>query len=111
MPYPPSTGLSFSTSSRFRSLPEARRTDKHPLSSSTATPAESYPRYSSRLRPSIMMGTALCGPMYPTIPHIISRLVQELHAIILNDRVGQHLAGDLIHFPPGLLWNRVRRDV
>src|SRR5213592_4006948 len=35
-----------------------------------ATPALSYPRYSSRLRPSNRMGNAFRRPAYPTIPHI-----------------------------------------
>ncbi len=34
-----------------------------PSSSSTAIPAESYPRYSSRFKPSMIIGTALRGPM------------------------------------------------
>src|SRR3989454_5810546 len=36
---------------------------------STATPAESYPRYSKRLKPSTKTETASLGPTYPTIPH------------------------------------------
>src|SRR5439155_14317720 len=36
----------------------------------TATPAESYPRYSSRLNPSTSTDAASLGPTYPTIPHI-----------------------------------------
>jgi len=37
---------------------------------STAMPAESYPRYSNRLRPSIRMGAASRCPIYATIPHM-----------------------------------------
>src|SRR5207249_4129156 len=47
-----------------------RRTSIFP-SRRTATPAESYPRYSRRLRPSKRMGTASCFPTYPTMPHIL----------------------------------------
>jgi len=36
----------------------------------TATPAESYPRYSSRRNPSTMMPSAGRAPTYPTIPHM-----------------------------------------
>src|SRR5580700_5452254 len=36
----------------------------------TARPAESYPRYSSRCNPSTSTGVASRLPMYPTIPHI-----------------------------------------
>ena len=32
---------------------------------------ESYPLYSKRLRPSMMMPVALSVPIYPTIPHIL----------------------------------------
>src|SRR5574337_695623 len=35
-----------------------------------ARPAESYPRYSSRLSPSRRTGTTFLCPTYPTIPHI-----------------------------------------
>src|SRR5215831_3944083 len=43
----------------------------------TATPAESYPRYSRRLSPSTTMSTAVLSPMYPTMPHIspVSRVL------------------------------------
>src|SRR5512135_721418 len=36
----------------------------------TATPAESYPRYSSRRRPSTRISTQELGPVYPTMPHM-----------------------------------------
>src|SRR5262245_17299223 len=57
------------TVSRFDSLPALRRRSTQPFFT-TATPAESYPRYSSRRSPSINTGTTSFGPMYPMIPHI-----------------------------------------
>src|SRR5688500_13077173 len=58
---------SFST--RAESFPAALRILMSPPLR-TATPAESYPRYSMRRRPSIRIGEACFGPTYPTIPHI-----------------------------------------
>ena len=46
-------------------LPGARRISILPLSPTTAMPAESYPRYSSRRRPSRINGTTRFGPMSP----------------------------------------------
>src|SRR5204863_5226445 len=60
-------------SSRRESLPALRRSSTDPLRT-TATPAESYPRYSSRRNPSISTGTTSLGPIYPIIPHIIYSL-------------------------------------
>jgi hypothetical protein len=40
----------------------------------TATPAESYPRYSSRRSPSRTTSNESFGPTYPTIPHIVPRV-------------------------------------
>jgi hypothetical protein len=56
-------------SSRCASLP-AVRTTSMVRPSCTASPAESYPRYSSLRRPSTRMGVAARGPTYPTIPHM-----------------------------------------
>src|ERR1700761_4887544 len=56
--------------SRLRSLPGARRSWRGWPPPATAMPAESYPRYSRRARPSMITGTHALGPMYPTIPHI-----------------------------------------
>src|SRR4029078_7000916 len=98
MPYSPATGFRRMGSSRLRSFPEARRTVRHFPPCRTAIPAESYPRYSRRLKPSRMMGTAFCCPMYPTIPHI---LVEELHSIVFHYRVCKHVAGHLFHFARG----------
>jgi len=41
-----------------------------PFPLTTAIPAESYPRYSIRRRPSMSSPAACRGPMYPTMPHI-----------------------------------------
>src|SRR5258708_2605162 len=70
MPYSPSSGWMASTSSRRASLPALRRSSISP-SRTTATPAESYPRYSSRRRPSMRIGRTCLSPMYPMIPHIV----------------------------------------
>src|SRR5918992_2405960 len=51
------------------SFPAFRTTWTSPPSS-TATPAESYPRYSSRRSPSSRIGSACWFPAYPTIPHM-----------------------------------------
>ena len=61
-----------SASWRLTSLP-ARFSLATPSSVTSATPAESYPRYSRRARPSMMTSRALpstFGPTYPTIPHM-----------------------------------------
>ncbi len=59
---------------RFASLPAFLRTSTAP-SATTATPAESYPRYSRRLRPPTTTSTACRWPEYPTIPHMRASLV------------------------------------
>src|ERR1043166_677813 len=58
-----------------------------PLPLITATPAESYPRYSMRRRPSIRIGEACFGPTYPTIPHM-ARTTSRLE---LSPASGQQL--------------------
>src|SRR2546422_10797616 len=55
--------------SRFASLPADRRSEI-PSGLTTATPADHYPRYSIRRRPSMRTGTTGFEPMYPMIPHI-----------------------------------------
>src|SRR5215467_5148469 len=65
------------TSSRLRSLPSARLICNPSPLPPTAIPAESYPRYSSRLSPSRMTGTTRFLPTYPTIPHIASLLQND----------------------------------
>ena len=76
-------------SSRLRSLPGARHTASLLLAGlPTAIPAESYPRYSRRLNPSMMTGTTFFGPTYPTIPHMYrfygtsSRLVCDYESLL-----------------------------
>src|SRR5579872_6868449 len=93
------------TSSRFRSLPSARRSCRPWPLPATAMPAESYPRYSSRRRPSIMIGTTLFLPTYPTIPHIRRPqricdhfLLGEGETKLFNYRVGQDFAGNPLYF-------------
>ena len=46
------------------------RTRSIPCALSTATPAESYPRYSRRLKPSINVETTFLFEIAPTMPHI-----------------------------------------
>src|SRR5690606_36823695 len=69
MPIVPSSGSSPSRFSRLTSLPSARRRPSRPWSI-VATPAESYPRYSSRLSASTISGATGARPTIPTIPHI-----------------------------------------
>src|ERR1044072_4423463 len=64
--------------SRLRSFPSARRMSSCWSSSTTAMPAESYPRYSSFLNPSRMTGTTCLFPTYPTIPHIVELPLSKL---------------------------------
>src|ERR1035437_4929097 len=104
MPYVPWSGLWRMTSSRLRSLPSARRSCSPSPSPATAIPAESYPRYSSRRKPSMMIGTTLFLPTYPTMPHIkkTSRdfprpfLLGQGETELFNYGVGQHFAGDAL---------------
>src|SRR5207253_10773663 len=71
MPTVPLTGRSRSIASSPLIRPAARRTCS-PSRLRTATPAESYPRYSSRFSPSRIRPTASLSPTYPTMPHIDS---------------------------------------
>ena len=70
IPHEPSGKRPFSASSSFAIFPGRFSTASPPPASTTASPAESYPRYSSRLRPSSRIGPARRGPTYPMIPHI-----------------------------------------
>jgi hypothetical protein len=65
--FPPSRFGSVAVRSRTR--PTVRCTCA-PAPPSTAMPAESYPRYSSRVSPSTRIGAAFWLPTYPTIPHM-----------------------------------------
>src|SRR4051812_6021098 len=73
---PAGSGRSTSSFSRLTSFP-AFLAAASPPSASTATPAESYPRYSSRLSPAITTSSADCDPTYPTIPHMRGSLGAE----------------------------------
>src|SRR6476661_1802305 len=66
----------FDSAASFRNwrFPTAR-TYSRPPSSRSAIPAESYPRYSSRLRPWSSSGLEARLPTYPMIPHIRSLLL------------------------------------
>src|SRR5215471_18053615 len=91
------------TSSRFRSLPSARRTSSPSPPFPTAIPAESYPRYSRRRSPSMMTGTTLFLPTYPTMPHItppqqVPCLLGQGITEFFDDRIGQYFAGDSFDF-------------
>src|SRR2546421_6801573 len=68
MPQLPCSGARASSSRRPPMRPASLRVSTPPPLS-TATPAESYPRYSKRLKPSTKTETASLGPTYPTIPH------------------------------------------
>src|ERR1700680_1935803 len=92
------------TSSRLRSFPSARRNCSPLPFPATAIPAESYPRYSSRRSPSIMIGTTLFLPTYPTMPHIRTSkdfparpLFGQGETELFDDRIGQHFAGDSLN--------------
>ena len=75
---PPAMGSAASAASSSDSLPARLRTVRPSVS--TATPAESYPRYSSRRRPSRTIGSASSAPTYPTMPHIASSLTGQVSA-------------------------------
>src|ERR1700674_3800281 len=69
MPMRPTSGSQVSLLSRFLSFPTAPRRVRRPRSR-VAIPAESYPRYSSRLSASKIGAAAGFRPTKPTIPHI-----------------------------------------
>src|ERR1700722_10904426 len=110
MPYVPCSGCCRITSSSLRSFPGARRSSSPCPAFPTAIPAESYPRYSSRLKPSRMTETTSLGPTYPTIPHIDSYctvhgrrgLFFEAIGELFDHRVGQYVAGNTFHFSLGV---------
>ena len=75
MPVVPSgSGWSTRSSRSTASLPAFLRIPSSPSAPITATPAESYPRYSSRDNPARRMAWLCLGPTYPTIPHMPSML-------------------------------------
>src|SRR4051812_20975776 len=61
-----------------------RRCSRSPVR--VASPALSYPRYSSRLSPSTRIGSASRGPTYPTMPHTVSLLVRGLLGVRSADQ-------------------------
>src|SRR5690606_31046425 len=74
MPIRPASGSKLSFCARLPSLPSARRREISP-SSSVATPALSYPRYSRRLSASTKRTATGSLPTMPTIPHMLSVLL------------------------------------
>src|SRR5690625_201497 len=72
---PSGIGRESSSAIRLASFP-AFFADASPSRVATATPAESYPRYSKRPNPSMTTsrgrGPGSAGPTYPTIPHMTS---------------------------------------
>ncbi len=69
MPRNPSNPAARTASASSATLPTSLMV-RNPSAVHTASPAESYPRYSSRRNPSNNTSQALRGPTYPTIPHI-----------------------------------------
>ena len=71
IPRLPISGCAAKLASNTATLPTERVRTNSPWVLITATPAESYPRYSSRRKPSNKISTiGLCATA-PTIPHII----------------------------------------
>src|SRR5690348_5216570 len=70
MPMVPCTCCSSTSRPNWDTRPVERTRCSFPFT--TARPAESYPRYSRRRRPSIRIGTTLRRAMAPTIPHMCS---------------------------------------
>src|SRR5690606_20014838 len=89
---------SSSASARLLSFP-ARLQATSSVPSTTATPAESYPRYSSRRSPSSTIGSAGRDPTYPTIPHMPGSLPQDRSLILRESRsFAQHGCAELPRF-------------
>src|SRR5690348_10899964 len=70
IPISPCSGCASSSRARLSSFPSARRRTSCPRSI-VQIPAESYPRYSSRLSPSNSRCATSDLPTIPTIPHIL----------------------------------------
>src|SRR6478672_9466375 len=85
MPVVPCSGCAASSRARLSSLPSARRRTSSPPSI-VQMPAESYPRYSSRLSPSNRRCATSDFPTIPTIPHI--RLLRRLARHPLTETLG-----------------------
>src|SRR5437667_7733606 len=106
IPTVPCSPAPFTVFSRLVSLPTLRRTSIFP-SQSTARPAESYPRYSSRFSPSSGSGTASWLPLYPMMPHMAASSALVFPGLLpprLSPARLNHLSG-----PPER--QRVRRDI
>ena len=69
IPTTPVSGVRSTIFTNCESFPADFRTSMPPLAI-TATPAESYPRYSRRRSPSSSTGTAGRAPIYPMMPHM-----------------------------------------
>src|SRR5918995_7497332 len=82
--------------SRFEILPSALQISR-PCPLIVATPAESYPRYSSRLSAGTSTSTAVLAPMYPTMPHI--KVYLPPFAIKLTSGVCRLMALPLLSVP------------
>ena len=76
-------GLSAISASRFLIFPWVFRNTKWPLST-TPTPLESQPRYSSFFKPLIKTGTASLSPTYPMIPHKAPTLILNIIRIFFE---------------------------
>ena len=72
IPVAPLTGYSFNAAASSFTLPIRLVRVRLPWLSKSATPAESYPRYSKRRKPSNNISTTLRSAIAPTIPHILS---------------------------------------
>src|SRR5262245_49030819 len=68
VPVPAPASFSFSSS---RAIRPTERKILGEIASMIARPHESYPRYSSLLRPSTSTLETSREPMYPTIPHML----------------------------------------
>src|SRR5262245_46217110 len=68
VPVPLAASLSFSSN---RAIRPTERKILGEIASMIARPHESYPRYSSLLRPSTRTLETSREPMYPTIPHML----------------------------------------
>src|SRR5512138_3822766 len=71
IPVGPGRGEAASAFSSAAIFPTLRQSPSFPPAA-TATPAESYPRYSSRRSPSSRISAASRRPTYPTMPHMLT---------------------------------------
>src|SRR5437763_4145240 len=99
MPRHPGAGRSRRWATRLAIRPDRRRRCIRPGPVRVASPALSYPRYSSRRSPSTRIGSASRRPAYPTIPHMgpTSESVERMKG---PRRVGPGGAARLNDVPP-----------